>query len=459
VSGPDADGRTVPLPGASVFWAGTIIGTATDAVGHFTIAAPDQWPSTLVTTYVGYRNDSLQVNASPTAALHITLEAAIELKAAEVTERQNSTLLSTRTTLNQEQITGRELKRAACCDLSESFETNATVDVSFADAVSGTKTIKMLGLDGKYALISTENIPFIRGLSSSYGLSLLPGPWIQGINVSKGNGPVVNGYSSMTGQIDLTMLQPRSADPLFVNLYGNDQGRMEANVSTAQSLGKRWHNLLMLHGNLQDTRLDENRDGFLDTPLGRRINVMDRVQFEGDGSDAHIGVRYVLDERTGGQSEFRRGETTATPLYGLGIDNEMIDLFGKRGFIFKSDATKSIGMIGSLRRHTVSSFFGERGYEGTEMSGIFTAIYQQLLGDGNDQIKAGLSFSYFDYDEQYRSGDSADVDSTFGRTERIPGAFVEHTLKARSFTGCHRRACGCERCLWDLRRPAPAPEI
>lgn len=433
VTGPDAEGRAMSLPGASVVWAGTATGAATDADGRFALPAPHHWPWTLVTSFVGYRSDSMLIEG-PSHRIAIVLKAAVELKAAEVTERTSGTQLSTRTTLNQELITGKELKRAACCDLSESFETNATVDVSFADAVSGTKTIKMLGLDGRYALISTENIPFIRGLSSSYGLTLLPGPWIQGINVSKGVGPVVNGFSSMTGQIDLTLLQPRAAEPLFVNLYGNSQGRMEANVHAAQELGERWHNLLMVHGNLLGTRLDQNRDGFMDQPLSRRINIMDRVQFEGDGRDAHIGVRYVLDERTGGQTDFRRDEPLGSPLYGIGIDNEMVDLFGKHGFIFKGDQTRSIGMIGSLRRHTVDAFFGNRAYAGEEISGSFNAIYQQLLRDGNDQIKGGLSFSGFGYDERYNAGDSAATDSLFARTELVPGAFVEHTLKRGAFT-------------------------
>ena len=427
VEGIEADGSSGPLPGANVFWAGTTIGTATDGDGHFTLPEPPAWPAILLTSYMGYGTDSLRLGGMPGAPVIVRLRASNVLREAEVVERQSGSLLSTRNTFNLEQITQKELKRAACCDLSESFETNATVDVSFSDAVSGTKTIKMLGLDGRYALISLENIPFVRGLSSSYGLSLIPGTWIQGINVSKGNGPVVNGFSSMTGQIDLTLVQPRSAEPLFVNLYANDQGRLEANVQTAQKLGKRWHNLLMVHGNFLDTRLDDNRDGFLDQPLGRRINILDRVQFEGDGRDAHLGVRYVLDERTGGQSAFRRGEVPEVPLYGLGIDNEMVDVFGKHGFIFKNDPTRSIGMIGAIRRHTVEAFFGNRTYNGTEESGSFSAIYQQLLGDGNDQVKAGLTFSYADYTEQYE-------DSAFGRTERVPGAFVEHTLKRGSFT-------------------------
>lgn len=426
VLGQHRDGAQ-PVPFAMVKWDGTTTSASANDKGAFSIAPAQTWPAHLVIMADGHANDTLRFAAAPTDPLNITLQPVKELGGARIVERQQGVLLNTRDPVNSERITQKELKRAACCDLSESFETNATVDVNYSDAVSGTKAIRMLGLDGKYALISVENIPFLRGLSSTYGLTLLPGPWIQGINVSKGTGPVVNGFSSMTGQIDLSLLQPRTAEPLFVNMYGNSQGRLEANVHSAQRLDSAWHNLLMVHGNFNDTQLDQNKDGFLDNPLNRRINILDRVQYEGNGSDAHIGIRYVHDERTGGEVRRDADVGPAIPRYGVNILNEMVDLFAKGGFVFRNDATRSMGFIGNLRQHTVDATFGIRNHQGKEHSGSVSAIYQQLLRDGNDQLKAGLSFNYADFSEQYR-------DSLFGRTERIPGAFAEHTLKRGAFT-------------------------
>ena len=425
VRGRKADG-SITVPYGNVYWVDTAISVTADGEGKFTIA-PIQWPGQLVASASGYSNDTLTIVEAPSEVVAFVLEPVVELGAARIVERTQGTLLDTRSTVNMERIGQKELKRAACCDLSESFETNATVDVSYADAVSGTKAIKMLGLDGKYALISVENIPFLRGLSSSYGLTLLPGPWIRGINVSKGTGPVVNGYSSMTGQIDLSLLQPSSAEPLFVNLYGNAQGRYEANVHSAQRLDSAWHNLLMVHANFNETELDNNKDGFLDNVLNKRINILDRVEYQGDGSDAHFGVRYVLDDRRGGQVSRDKDVGPAIPRYQVGISNELVDVFAKGGFVFKNNPTRSIGLIGNFRQHTLDVQFGNRIHMGLEHSGSFSAIFQQLLRDGNDQVKAGLTFNYADFTEQY-------IDSTFGRTERIPGAFAEHTLKRGSFT-------------------------
>lgn len=424
-----------PLPSANVFWLGTTSGTTTDVDGRFTLPPPASWPARLVASYVGYTADTLVLASAPTAALRFSLDPRVELKGVEIVERQSTTVLDTRSQLATEIISSMELKRAACCDLSESFETNATVDVSFNDAISGTKTIRMLGLDGKYAQLSVENIPFIRGLSTSSGLMLIPGTWINEINLSKGIGTAVNGPNAMTGQIDLCLVQPSTEPPLFVNLYGNSQGRMEANVHTAQKTGKYSDNVLLVHGNWFNTEMDQNRDGFMDMPLTQRINLMDRWMYRDENRTGQVTLRYVNDVRTGGQSA-KHGALPITGepainrpdmLYGIDIRNEMVDVFGKYGFVFKNDPTKSLGFIVAGRRHDVNSLYGERRYTGVQESLYGNAVYQQLLGTGNDQLKAGLSFQYDDYREAFR-------DSAFSRKELMPGAFAEYSSKREKVT-------------------------
>lgn len=426
------------LPGASLKWSGTLINAVTDADGRFSLDVPAQWPAELVASFVGYQNDTLVLNAPPEGPIKFTLRSSIELRGLDVVERTQSTQLSTRTINASENIGARELKRAACCDLSESFETNATVDVSFSDAVSGTKTIRMLGLDGKYAQMSLENIPFIRGLSTSSGLTLIPGTWINDINLSKGVGTAVNGPNAMTGQIDLCLVNPLNEGPLFVNLYGNSQGRAELNIHTAQSTGKNSANLLLMHGNWFDREMDQNRDGFMDMPRTRRINVMDRWMYQGERKSGQVTVRVVSDERIGGQSEehgaidYDHLHHSELGLYTIDATNRMIDGFGKHGWVFENDPTKSLGLIASVRRHEVSNRYGARTYDGLQQSGYASMVYQQLLGDGTDQIKAGISFQYDDYEERFVNDTLPALD--LGRTERMPGAFAEHTLKRERIT-------------------------
>ena len=432
--------RQEKLPGANVWWQGTTTGGTTDPSGRFSIDPPAEWPAVLITQYVGHRSDTLHLVEAPVSALKIILERSVELGTVEIVERRATTQLDSRSILAQESIGARELKRAACCDLSESFETNATVDVNYSDAVSGTKTIRMLGLDGRYAQISVENIPFIRGLSTTSGLTLIPGTWIQDINLSKGIGTAVNGPNAMTGQIDLCLLNPLAEPPLFVNLYGNSQGRMEANVHAAQPTGRHSANLLLVHGNFFDVEMDQNNDGFMDMPLTQRINVMDRWMYQGERRSGQVTLRYANDQRQGGQSAMHGAVPLGEEheghrplgLYDIDIKNELVDLIAKHGIIFENDPTKSIGILFSARRHDVSSTYGIRDYQGLQQSAYANVVYQQLLGKGTDQLKAGLSFQYDDYTELLMDTIGRTMD--LGRVERMPGAFAEYTLMRKDVT-------------------------
>ena len=56
---------------------------------------------------------------------------------------------------NTDLIGQGQLIRAACCNLGESFTTNPSVDVSYSDAATGARQIKLLGLSGTYVQMLT----------------------------------------------------------------------------------------------------------------------------------------------------------------------------------------------------------------------------------------------------------------------------------------------------------------
>ncbi|HMU15489.1 MAG: TonB-dependent receptor [Bacteroidetes bacterium] len=426
VQGRDAFGKREPVPFAFVAAMGQAASTSADQLGHFKLEAPLSFPLRLVASAVGYANDTLFLE-QPSTGITLTLPEVIELRATEVIERQAGTRMDLRATQGNERITAKELKRAACCDVSESFESNATVDVSYSDAVSGAKRISMLGLDGRYVQMGMENIPFVRGLSSAYGFTLVPGPWIREINVSKGIGTAVNGPNAMTGQIDLCLQDPYEAPPLFTNLYANNQGRTELNVNTGQHWGKAGANLLMVQGSMNQRDMDDNGDGFRDQPLTRRFNIMDRWLQQKGRRTTQLIARYVTDARDGGHTDAHRpGEGPAGRHYTVHVANEMADVLAKNGWILR-DSTKSIGILASFRNHTLSSNYGDRTYEGAQLSGYGSVVYQQLIGARGDQMKVGAAFQYDAYHERF-------IDSTFARTERMPGLFAEYTRSREKLT-------------------------
>ncbi|MEZ4685134.1 MAG: carboxypeptidase-like regulatory domain-containing protein [Bacteroidia bacterium] len=252
------DGAHIPLEKAQVFWLESQTGTLSDAEGHFSIEQKEG-DKQLVVRMAGYDNDTLLVTEKH---LHIMLQPAT-LDDVEISRRQKGTRVSSIDPTSTQLINSLELTKAACCNLSETFETNATVDVAYSDAVTGAKRIKMLGLDGIYTQILNENYPAIRGLVQSYGLTYIPGPFLSGIQVSKGAASVQNGYESLAGEINVEYIKPQNADPLFVNLYTNSLGRQEANIALSHRFSPFFSGMVMAHGSRNPRRFDNNSDGLL----------------------------------------------------------------------------------------------------------------------------------------------------------------------------------------------------
>ena len=205
----NTENKTIPVVGANVFWLNTSVGAVTDFDGKFTIPYEPSYKR-LVISYVGYQTDTITIN-KPKYIKH-NLKASNELDEVTVTSRKQSTVKSYMRAANIITVSSDELLKAACCNLSESFETNPSIDVNFSDALTGTRQIKMLGLTSKYILITTENVPSIRGASQAFGLSFIPGTWVESIQITKGAGSVTNGFESIAGQINAELQKPSKDD-------------------------------------------------------------------------------------------------------------------------------------------------------------------------------------------------------------------------------------------------------
>jgi outer membrane receptor for ferrienterochelin and colicins len=415
-------GNRQALPGASLHWLGTSQGTATDANGLFEIAWPGKQPAALVVTYTGYTADTIPFKEQ--AELHIRLKPSVTLGAVEVTETREATSFSTIDPINRQSLSVKELQKAACCNLSESFEANATVDVTYSDALTGTKQIKMLGLDGAYTQTMLESQPGIRGLSTNYGLAHIPGTWVQSIDITKGVGSVVNGYESISGQINIELLKPEKNDRFHVNLYAGDFGRYEANVHGGHRFNKKWSTLLLTHASTVSSKNDFNGDGFMDVARGYQLGATNRWKYENPGKlMAGFGITANTDNRTGGQMTYRnRSENDAMQVYGLSVNTRHLEASGKAAIGFAGRPYKSLGLSVNARTYGHDAFYGLKTYSGNEQSVYANLLYQTIIGTSDHKIKTGASYMMDRYDERYK-------DSAFRRTESVPGVFAEYNYE------------------------------
>lgn len=418
----DGKGKLIPLSYANIHWLGTQTGTVADDDGHFTLKRDGVGSSKLVASFVGYMNDTI-VLASNQSSVEIVLRKGTELGEVEVKERMAGSYISSLKSIKTEVITTAGLQKLACCNLSESFENNATVDVGFSDAVTGAKQIQMLGLAGVYSQLMVENIPFTRGLGSAFGLTYIPGTWMESIQISKGTSSVVNGYESTTGQINAEFRKPWNTDKFFVNVYGNNEGRLEVNTHASHVIKENQLSTMVLaHVSSQISRLDMNHDGFLDQPLAKQINVSNRWSYEKAGvTESKFGFSYLYDERQGGQLiGLKTDEAIANGNYVMKVVTHRAQVYDKTGFFFKNAPNTSLGLIFSGLYHEQQSVFGRSDYNARQLGFYGNAIFQSQIGNTSHVYNAGVSLMYDDYDESFR-------DTTFNRIESVPGVFAQYT--------------------------------
>jgi outer membrane receptor for ferrienterochelin and colicin len=415
------DGKEVPLTGANVYWQDTSIGTITDENGKFSVPYSKERKQ-LVISFIGFETETLKVNSNK--PIRQVLKSTSNLDEVTLSAEKQTTTKSYLKAANTFTVTNDELLKAACCNLSESFETNPSIDVNFADAVTGTRQIKMLGLTSPYILITTENIPAIRGASQAFGLSFIPGTWVESIQITKGAGSVVNGFESITGQINTELVKPTKDNKFFLNLYGASSERLELNAHFNTQVSDKWSTGIYLHGNTHQKKHDVNDDGFMDMPLYNQINVMNRWQYTNPekGIVSFINLRYLNDRKQSGQLDFDPNtDKLSTNAWGSEIDTERIEGSFKLGYVNPQIPYQSLGFQMAYSHHQQNSYFGLRIYDIKHESFYSNLIYNSIISDSRHKIKTGVSFTYDHFDEFVQTID-------YERNDNSVGGFFEYAF-------------------------------
>jgi outer membrane receptor for ferrienterochelin and colicins len=415
----DGSKKEIPIIGANVYFPGTTVGTTTDETGMFMFNKPNATADKIVISFIGYVNDTIKVEGTD---IKVILKKSLTLNQVEITKKRDESFISSAKTIKTETLTTSELKKNACCNLSESFESNPTVDVSFSDAVTGAKQIQLLGLSGTYVQMLTDVLPTVRGLGTTFGLNYIPGTWVESININKGTGSVANGYESITGQIDVELKKPEESEKMYLNLYGSNEGRAEANLNLVQKVNNKWSTMLLLHGNTLQNKMDGNNDNFLDQPLNDQFSIMNRWKFDSQKRiESMFGIKYLYDNRIGGDIHFNPDyEKLTDHYYGLGINTKRTEAFLKTSYGFPTKEFQSIGLQVSAVNHEQDSYYGLRKYDGNEKSLYTNLLMQSIIGSTQHKFRTGISVMLDKYDEKLDS-------LSFNRYEKIPGAFFEYT--------------------------------
>ncbi|MEZ7856056.1 MAG: TonB-dependent receptor, partial [Polaribacter sp.] len=393
----------------------------TNEKGWFTIPFKKEYKK-LVISYIGYKTDTIIVRDLTPIHHFITIEN--ELKGITIRSKRDAVQKSLFATANTFTVNNDELLKAACCNLAESFETNPSIDVSFSDALTGTRQIQMLGLKSPYLQIMQENIPSIRGAAQAFGLTFTPGTWVESIQITKGAGSVVNGFESISGQINAELVKPFSDNKFFLNTYSSLNGRLELNTHFNRRVSEKWQSGLYIHGNYRGEKFDKNDDNFLDAPLANQINVMNRWQYTDaqNGWVSFINIRFLNDEKQTGEINFNptldKGNTNS---WGSEIDTKRFETSLKLGYVFPEIPYQSVGLQLAYSNHQQDSYFGLNVYDIKHESLYSNLLFNSIIGDTRSKFKTGINFTYDKYNELVNT-------TNYKRKENSLGVFFEYAF-------------------------------
>lgn len=418
----EMDGRNQykPLAGASILLGGTTEGLSTNENGYFKIPrVPEN--GFLLVSFAGFQ--ASRIDIQPGQHLSIILNGAHELQEVRVISSRRPAYVSPQSIIRTQVITDKELTKAACCNLSESFETNPSVDVSFNDGVTGTKQIQLMGLAGQYTYMTVENMPGPRGLAIASGLNSIPGTWIESIQISKGPGSVLNGPEGLAGQVNIELKKPEKMENLFLNGYVNQMGKTDINLNLSKRLNKKWSTALLVHHAFMKNReVDFNEDGFRDIPTGTLTTFLNRWRYDnGKGMMAQAGARLLWEDKTAGQTQYDPAQHRySMSVYGMGMVSRRFELFGKWGYVFPEKKYRSLGVQLSHFVHNQEDHYGWRDYTAKQGNLYANLIYQSIFSNTHHKFKTGLSYASDDMQEKF-------INQSFDRVERTTGAFFEYT--------------------------------
>ena len=415
------NGVDFPIEGANVFWLNTNQGTITKAAGEFNIQKIRDVKS-LVISYIGFKTDTIDIDDKKFITHYLTFSDDNELDEVTVSKKRKTIQRTYLMPQNVVKISEEELLKAACCNLSESFETNPSVDVNHNDAISGTKQIEMLGLKSPYILITEENIPMVRGASQTYGLGFTPGTWIESIQVTKGMGSVTNGYESIVGQINTEIKKPYSDMPFFFNLFNSIDGRVEANAHLKSTISDKIQTTSFIHYNDREKANDKNGDKFLDKPIQDQLNLLSKWQYTdaSNGIVSFLNIRYLDDNKKVGSIDFNE-KSDLSRLWGGEIFTNRFDSSFKLGYVNPKIPYQSLGFQLAYNFHDQESYYGLNDYNISQKSLFANLIYNSIISNTKNKIKAGLNFSSDSYDEFV-------FKSNIERTDRSFGGFFEYSF-------------------------------
>ena len=429
INGEVKNEKEEPLIGAYVFTPDKKLSAVTNEEGRFSLFVNGEMPSSLIATYVGYSPDTLDYEGQ--FVLVFSLKESAAIQEVVVSGKREGVIISNLNSSKVEQITQTELGKAACCDLAGCFETQSSVQPQTTNVITNAKELRILGLSGVYNQVLIDGFPMIQGLTYTYGISSVPGTLVDNIFISKGANSVVQGFESISGQINVETKEPDNTDKLFLNVYVNSFLEKHLNANYAIKKGK-WSNLSAFHMVQAASSFDRDEDTFMDVPKLTRYMFSNKLKYGKEskwGWHSKLGFRYLDEQRVGGQVSYQGDRDKGSKeVYGQTVQIRQPEFYSRSGYRFNDQ--HHLVLFASALYQDQDSYFGTVFYD-AQQSNLYGNL-QYELNYGDNSLKAGLSYRYLNLDERISFTENIlerSYEGQYLKEESILGAFAENTLR------------------------------
>jgi iron complex outermembrane receptor protein len=309
----------IPLMGTNVLVQGTELGATADENGMVVIEDISDGEQTFVFSFIGYKAKIVTYDfpLEDVGVVEIFLEPSgeemEEIIIASTRARKTIVDLPTRV----EVISGEELEEKGNMkpgDIRMLLNETTGIQTQQTSAISSNASIRIQGLDGKYTQLLKDNYPLYSGFSGGLSLLQIVPLDLKQVEVIKGASSTLHGGGAIAGLVNLISKTPGREEEidLMLNLtsalgydlsgfYSNSFGKLGTTVFASYN-----------HG----TPYDPAGIGLTAIPKFNRYTFNPRLFYAfNEGTSLDIGVNAVVEERTGGNIDFVKGEVVEDPFF------------------------------------------------------------------------------------------------------------------------------------------------
>lgn len=306
------------LIGASVVVEGTTNGTVTNIEG---IAKFENLPNgeiEFVISFIGYEEKEIELSFPDdnNKTIEVELEEGEELEEVIIaTTRSSRTIIDIPTRL--EAITGEELGEKAAMNSSNIgmlLRETTGVQMQQTSLSSGNMSIRIQGLDGRYTQILKDGMPLYGGFAGGLSIMQIPPLDLKQVELIKGSNSTLYGGGAIAGLVNLVTIKPNDEPKLDIMLNQTSALGTTGNIFYAQKYGKVG---LSIYGSATNQiAYDPDDDGFSNMPDAQTFSLNPKFYYYiNPNTELSLGLNTTIDDRTGGDMEVIKGNTSAEHVF------------------------------------------------------------------------------------------------------------------------------------------------